>query len=66
MAEVPTKTVETGGDQYGLLKILTIWAAVAVPMPIPAFVISPALFVVGTMQYRRRRVLVARDMEIMP
>ena len=30
-------------DQYSLTKILTIWAAVAVPMPIMAFWIAPVL-----------------------
>ncbi|WP_421724736.1 CPBP family intramembrane glutamic endopeptidase [Bauldia sp.] len=30
-------------DQYSLLKILGIWAAVAIPMPILAFVVAPAL-----------------------
>ena len=30
-------------DQYSLLQILGIWAAVAIPMPILAFVVAPAL-----------------------
>ncbi len=37
-------------SQYSLTKILTIWAVVAVPMPILAFVVAPALPEVGTMQ----------------
>lgn len=31
------------GDQYSLLKIVTIWALVAIPMPIMAFIIAPAI-----------------------
>ncbi len=30
--------------QYSLKKILTIWAAVAIPMPILAFIVAPALY----------------------
>ena len=36
------------GDQYSLAKILTIWAVVAVPMPILAFVVAPAISETGT------------------
>ena len=38
-------------DQYSLTKILTIWAVVAVPMPILAFVVAPAIAEVGTMKH---------------
>lgn len=44
---LPTEDTE---GQYSLLKILTIWAIVAVPMPILAFVISPMLAIEGTWQ----------------
>jgi hypothetical protein len=36
--------MKTDNDgQYSLVKILTIWAAVAIPMPIMAFWIAPAV-----------------------
>ena len=35
-------------QQYSLLKIMTIWALVAIPMPIMAFVITPAITMPGT------------------
>ncbi len=38
-------------DQYSLTKILTIWAVVAVPMPILAFVAAPAMAEEGTMRF---------------
>ena len=38
-------------DQYSLIKILTIWAAVTVPMPILAFVVAPAMAEEGTMRF---------------
>ena len=41
----------SGDDQYSLAKILTIWAVVAVPMPILAFVVAPAFAEVGTMRF---------------
>lgn len=37
-------------SQYSLLKILTIWAIVAVPMPILAFIVGPMLAPEGTWQ----------------
>lgn len=45
-----TLPIEDTDDQYSLLKILTIWAIVAVPMPILAFVIAPMLAIEGTWQ----------------
>ncbi|MDJ0629621.1 MAG: CPBP family intramembrane metalloprotease [Rhodobacter sp.] len=42
---------EKDTDQYSLAKILTIWAVVAVPMPILAFVIAPAIAEAGTMRH---------------
>lgn len=42
--------VETDDGQYSLLKIMTVWAIVAVPMPILAFVIAPMLAIEGTWQ----------------
>jgi len=36
-------TNERPGDQYSLGKILAIWALAAVPMPVLAFVIAPAI-----------------------
>lgn len=44
----PVQTTDDG--QYSLLKIMTIWAVVAVPMPILAFVIGPRLASEGTWQ----------------
>ena len=38
-------------EQYSLTKILTIWALVAVPMPILAFVVAPAIAEVGTIKH---------------
>lgn len=38
-------------EQYSLLKILTIWAIVAIPMPILAFVVAPMISVPGTAKY---------------
>ena len=38
-------------DQYSLTKILTIWAVVAVPMPILGFLVAPAFAEVGTVQH---------------
>lgn len=41
--------IETDNEgQYSLLKILTIWALVAVPMPIMAFIVAPAISTPGT------------------
>lgn len=37
--------------QYGLTKILAIWAVVSIPMPILAFVIAPALAPDGGLKY---------------
>lgn len=37
-------------SQYSLLKIMSIWAIVTIPMPILAFVISPMLAIEGTWQ----------------
>ena len=46
----PPDTTSAAGDrdQYSLLKILTIWALVAIPMPILAFVVAPAISTPGT------------------
>lgn len=41
----------TDDEQFSLAKILLIWAVVAVPMPILAFVIAPAMAEVGTMEH---------------
>jgi membrane protease YdiL (CAAX protease family) len=38
-----TKTTKKGASQYSLTKIVSIWAAATVPMPILAFVVAPAL-----------------------
>ena len=35
-------------NQYSLLKILTIWALVTIPMPIMAFIVAPAITTPGT------------------
>ena len=43
--------ITSDGEQYSLTKILTIWAVVAVPMPILAFIIAPALAEAGTMRH---------------
>lgn len=47
LANVSTQSTE---DQYSLLKILTIWAIVAVPMPILAFIVGPMLAPEGAWQ----------------
>jgi hypothetical protein len=44
------QTQSTDDTQYSLAKILSIWAVVAVPMPILAFVIGPMLAPEGTWQ----------------
>lgn len=45
----PDKNSVTDADpQYSLLKILTIWALVAVPMPVMAFIVAPAITTPGT------------------
>lgn len=44
------QTQPTDDTQYSLAKILSIWAVVAVPMPILAFVIGPMLAPEGTWQ----------------
>ena len=52
--EPPPKQTSSGcpdGDQYSLTKILAIWALVAVPMPILAFVVAPAIADVGTIKH---------------
>lgn len=38
-----TPETDTEDAQYSLIKILTIWAIVAIPMPILAFVVAPAI-----------------------
>ena len=38
-------------DQYSLTKILTIWAIVAVPMPVLGFIVAPIFAEVGTVQH---------------
>lgn len=45
-----TSALSTDGGQYSLLKIMTIWAIVAIPMPILALVIAPMLAIEGTWQ----------------
>lgn len=45
-----TAPLDDTDAQYSLLKIMTIWAIVAVPMPILAFVIGPMLAIEGTWQ----------------
>lgn len=45
-----THPIEDTDGQYSLLKIMTIWAIVAVPMPILAFIIGPMLAPEGTWQ----------------
>ena len=40
--EVTHATAQRNG-QYSLAKILTIWALAAVPMPILAFIVAPAI-----------------------
>jgi hypothetical protein len=37
-----TISKDSNGEQYSLIKILTIWAVVAIPMPLMAFWIAPA------------------------
>ena len=50
-SETAPKTQYRYDDQYSLTKILTIWAVVAVPMPILAFVVAPALADVGSTEH---------------
>ena len=49
-ARKPRQSTVSGPDdsQYSLLKILTIWALVALPMPIMAFGVAPAISTPGT------------------
>jgi hypothetical protein len=44
-----TESQTDNDSQYTLTKILTIWAAVAVPMPIMAFWLAPAVAARSTM-----------------
>lgn len=44
MTTVALPTAVRAEEQYSLAKILSIWAIVALPMPVLAFVIAPALF----------------------
>ncbi len=39
------------GDQYSVLKIMTIWAIVALPMPVLAFVVAPLVAAPGSVNY---------------
>lgn len=43
--------IEDTDSQYSLLKIMTIWALVAIPMPILAFIVAPAIAAPGTINY---------------
>lgn len=45
-----TSPADADDGKYSLLKILTIWAIAAVPMPILAFVIAPMLAIEGKWQ----------------
>lgn len=42
--EAASNHVKTSDEQYSLTKILLIWGTVALPMPLLAWVIGPALF----------------------
>lgn len=48
-SELTSQTADS--DQYSLAKILGIWAAVTVPMPILAFVVAPAMAEVGSLEW---------------
>ena len=50
-AESEFKRETVDGGQYSLAKILGIWGAVAVPMPILAFVVAPAMAEVGSLEW---------------
>ncbi|MCP4308950.1 MAG: hypothetical protein GY788_29580 [bacterium] len=49
-AKNPDRADRQDAGQYSLAKILTIWALAAVPMPVLAFVIGPALVPGGSWQ----------------
>lgn len=50
-AAVMTQDEVLSEDQYSLTKILTIWAIVAVPMPILGFAIAPTFAEIGTTEH---------------
>lgn len=51
IAETAPQTADVDDDQYSLTKILTIWAVVALPMPVLAFIVAPAIADEGTIRF---------------
>lgn len=51
VADTTPQAADLDDAQYSLTKILTIWAVVAVPMPILAFIVAPAIADEGTMRF---------------